>query len=416
MDWWTIFYWAWWITWAPFVGFFVAIISRGRTVRQVIFGGFVCPTIFAIFWFSVFGGLAIKMERVAEMALKVRPEADYASIQCAEHYSGIHPITPEAKMLAEAGYYLLSCMPYDEQIYYLMMPYTNIKGFLHVVLWLGLVIYFLTSSDSGSMTDDIISASGLSASKIPIWQKVFWCFTEGIVAIALVAASNGGALKTLQRVSIVIGLPFTFLLCFMVPSLYRALKKELGDKDIIESMRFNTQLLDIFEGFQPKGGSPCPPMTHIKCILTGLFVPAKGLNDALKACYPNSPKFAAVVATVGQILYICWFALHIVEVEKEGMHTIAWLCFTGFFLIVAFARGELRRKYNVWGFALEDLFCAIMLYPFVLAQMEMQVSTDGKGAPTYFASADELQVLMASLKEGDADALPTVKEIKTSSA
>jgi len=419
MDWWTIFYWAWWITWAPFVGFFVAIISRGRTVRQVIFGGFVCPTIFAIFWFSVFGGLAIKMERVAEMALKVRPEAEYASIQCAEHYSGIHPITPESKMLAESGYYLLSCMPYDDQIYYLMMPYTSIKGFLHIVLWCGLVVYFLTSSDSGSMTDDIISASGLSASKIPIWQKVFWCFTEGVVAIALVAASNGGALKTLQRVSIIIGLPFTFLLCLMVPSLYRALKKELGDKDIIESMRFNTQLLDIFEGFQPNGGSPCPPMTHIKCILTGLFVPAKGLADAFKACYPDSPKFAAVVATVGQILYICWFALHIVEVEKEGMHTIAWLCFTGFFLIVAFARGELRRKYNIWGFALEDLFCAIMVYPFVLAQMEMQAASDGSGAPTYFASADEIKAEMTSLKESDADALPTVtagKEIKSSAA
>ena len=155
----------------------------------------------------------------------------------------------------------------------------------------------------------------------------------------------------------------------MVPSLYRVLKKELGEKDILESMRFNTQLLDLFEGFQPKGGSPCPPLTHIKCILTGLFVPAKGLADAFKACYPDSKVFPPLVATVGQILYICWCALHIVEVEKEGMHTIAWLCFTGFFLLVAFARGELRRKYNIWGFALEDLFCAIAMYPFVLAQM-----------------------------------------------
>jgi len=419
MDWWTIFYWAWWITWAPFVGFFVAIISRGRTVRQVIFGGFVCPTIFAILWFSIFGGLAIKMERVAEMALKVRPEAEYASIQCAEHYSGATPITPEAKMLAEAGYYLLTCLPRDDQIYYLMSPYTNIKGFLHVVLWAGLVIYFLTSSDSGSMTDDIISASGLSASKIPIWQKVFWCFTEGIVAIALISVTKGGALKTLQNVSIIIGLPFTFLLCMMVPSLYRALKKELGDKDILASKRFNTQLLDIFEGFQPNGGSPCPPLTHIKSILTGLLVPGASLFQAFKGCYPESLKFNMVVATVGQILYICWFALHIVEVEKEGMHTIAWLCFTAFFLLVAFARGELRRKYNIWGNALEDLFCAIMLYPFVLAQMEMQATTDGSGAPTYFASADEVQAEMASLKESDADALPTVtaaKEIKTSAA
>jgi hypothetical protein len=367
MDWWTIFYWAWWITWAPFVGFFVAIISRGRTVKQVIFGGFVCPALFAILWFSVFGGLAIKMERVAEMALKVRPEAEYASIQvrlnptlilpltltltltltsfqCAEHYSGAMPITPESKALASTGHYMLSCMPRDDQIYYLMMPYTNIKGFLHVVLWAGLVIYFLTSSDSGSMTDDIISASGLSASLIPAWQKVFWCFTEGIVAIALVAASNGGALKTLQYVSIIIGLPFTFLLCLMVPSLYRALKKELGDKDILESMRFNTQLLDLFELFKPHGGSPCTPGTHLKSILAGIFLPANALYATFSVCYPKAKTWAATVAFLGQTLLICWVALLSVDVEKEGAHTIAWLCMTGLLLLVAFGRGELRRK------------------------------------------------------------------------
>jgi len=367
MDWWTIFYWAWWITWAPFVGFFVAIISRGRTVKQVIFGGFVCPALFAILWFSVFGGLAIKMERVAEMALKVRPEAEYASIQvrldptlilpltltltltltsfqCAEHYSGAMPITPESKALASTGHYMLSCMPRDDQIYYLMMPYTNIKGFLHVVLWAGLVLYFLTSSDSGSMTDDIISASGLSASLIPAWQKVFWCFTEGIVAIALVAASNGGALKTLQYVSIIIGLPFTFLLCLMVPSLYRALKKELGDKDILESMRFNTQLLDLFELFKPHGGSPCTPGTHLKSILAGIFLPANALYATFSACYPKAKTWAATVAFLGQTLLICWVALLSVDVEKEGAHTIAWLCMTGLLLLVAFGRGELRRK------------------------------------------------------------------------
>jgi hypothetical protein len=398
MDWWTIFYWAWWITWAPFVGFFVAIISRGRTVRQVIFGGFVCPTLFAIIWFSVFGGLAIKMERTAELALKVKPEATYASIQCAEHYSGASPITPEAKALAEQGYYLLTCMPRDDQIYYLMQPYVNIRGFLHVVLWLGLVIYFLTSSDSGSMTDDIISASGLTASQIPAWQKIFWCFTEGIVAIALVAASNGNALKSLQHVSIIIGLPFTLILCMFVPSLYRALKHELGEKDILQSMRFNTQLLDVFELFKPHGGSPCPPGTHATSIVMGLFVPAISLNATFAACYPKSPLQAMAVAFVGQSLLICWFALHVVETDKEGAHTIAWMCMSALLLLIAFGRGELRRKYNVWGSPVEDLFCAMCVYPIVLAQMQMQVNTDGAGAPTYFASADELSAQMQALK------------------
>lgn len=414
MDWWTIFYWAWWITWAPFVGFFVAIISRGRTVRQVIWGGFVCPTLFAILWFSVFGGLAIKMQRVAEVALKVAPEPEYASIECREHYSGATPITPEAKALAEQGYYMLTCMPRDDQIYYLMMPYVNIKGFLHVVLWTGLVIYFLTSSDSGSMTDDIISASGLTASAIPSWQKVFWCFTEGIVAISLVAASNGNALKSLQHVSIIIGLPFTIILCMFVPSLYRALKRELGEKDILESKRFNTQLLDVFELFKPYGGSPFPPMTHIVNIAIGLVVPAMPMHATFAACYPKSPMWATVAAFTSQTLLICWFALHIVETDKEGAHTIAWLCMTALLLLIAFGRGELRRKYDIWGSPLEDLFSAMMVYPIVLAQMQMQVSNDGDKAPTYFASADEVQAEMTALKPGSLPGARTgdAKEVK----
>jgi len=421
MDWWTIFYWAWWITWAPFVGFFVAIISRGRTVREVIVGGFFCPTLFAIIWFSVFGGLAIKMERMAEIALKVRPEVHYATVTCAEHYTTVSgggiPISPESKKLAAAGYYMLSCMPKDDQIYRLMEPYKNLTGFLHVFLWFGLVVYFLTSSDSGSMTDDIISASGLQTHKIPIWQKVFWCFTEGIVAISLVAASNGNTLKTLQHVSIIIGLPYTFLLCFMVPSLYRALKREMGDTDIIKSMRFNTQIFDIAEFFKPHGGSPCLPGTHIKSILLGLLVPGFGVHAALAKCYPESKTSAVMFGTVTQLLQACWVVLQIVETGREGAHTISWLCATGMLLSIAYSRGELRRKYNVWGSPLDDLFTTMCAYPFVLGQMLMQADTDGEGAPTYFACVDQMQAEMAALMD-DGPALPTVtgKDIQMADA
>jgi len=394
MDWWTLFYWAWWITWAPFVGFFVALISRGRTVREVILGGFVCPTLFAIVWFSIFGGLAFKMQRMAEMALGVSHDLDFAKVPCGEFYSGAAPITPESKTLAAAGYYMLSCMPGNDQIYYLMQPYGNLTGFLHVFLWLGLVIYFLTSSDSGSMTDDIISASGLSAGRIPLWQKVFWCFTEGIVAMALV--TTGGALGALQAVSIIIGLPFTILLCLMMTSLYRALKKEAGEEDILESHRFNTQLLDIFEGFKPHGGSPFPPSTHIKEIFLGLFVPAIAVNAAFVKSSPDSPKTAGAYGLVAQCLLICWFALQCAEPGVAGTHTISWLCFIGFALIVAFARGEMRRTFNVWDSPLSDLFSTLMMWPFVLAQIKMQADSDEAG-PLYFASADEVIADMAAI-------------------
>jgi choline-glycine betaine transporter len=393
MDWWTIFYWAWWITWAPFVGFFVAIISRGRTVREVIIGGFFCPTAFAILWFSVFGGLAVKMERVAEVALKVAPDWSNAAATCAEHYSGGVPITPDSKKLAELGYYMIHCFHKDDQIYLIMEQYKNIAPLLHIFLWFGLVVYFLTSSDSGSMTDDIISASGLSAGKIPYWQKVFWCFTEGIVAISLVVSGGGGSdtLKSLQAASIIIGLPFTFLLCLMVPSLYRAMKRELGDEDILTSKRFNTQLLDIFEFFKPNGGSPCSPMQHIKCIVVGLVVPFVGVHAAFAKVYPDQKLMAIAYGATTQLLFIAWFCLQISEVDKANMHVLGWLCMTGVLMLIALARGEVRRLYNIWGNPLEDFWAAMCMYPFVLAQIQMQCDTDGLGAPTYFKSLDDMQ-------------------------
>jgi len=405
MDWWTIFYWAWWITWAPFVGFFVALISRGRTVREVIVGGFVMPTLFAILWFSVFGGLAIKMQRVAELALKVQPDAGSQMVTCREHYGpgfsgGLNPKTPESKALAEAGYYMLSCVPKDDQIYALMEPYTHLSGFLHVVLWLGLVIYFLTSSDSGSMTDDVISASGMSADKVPAWQKVFWCWTEGLVAVALINTGAGDAyggssssgLKSLQRLSIIIGLPFTGLLCMAVPSLLRILKKEAGDKDIIESKKFNTQLLDIFEAFHvlSPGKSPCAPAKHAMSFGISLFAPVVPISAALKKVYPESPIFGLAIGIVAQCFWILWFILHIVETDRVNMHVLAWLFFIGMVSIISWTRVEMRYKYNVYGSFADDLTAALFMYPLALSQMYMMAETDGKDAPDYFADIDAM--------------------------
>jgi len=373
-------------------------------VREVIIGGFVCPTLFAILWFSVFGGLAIKMERTAELALQTRPDIQHGMVTCAEHYSGGVPITPQSKQLAQAGYYLLSCIPRDDQIYRVMEPYTNLTGFLHFFLWVGLVIYFLTSSDSGSMTDDIISASGLSASKIPGWQKIFWCWTEGLVAIALVTTmgqtvEGGGArnaLRSLQHVSIIIGLPYTFILCVMVPSLYRILKKEMGDEDIVSSKRFNTQLLDFFEAFSPKGGSPYTPMQHVINILVGLLVPFVGVKAAFAKTEPEAPTTGLLYAISAQALFLAFFILHICEIGTKNISVIAWLCYFGFTSIIGFARLSMRYKYNIWGSAFEDFIIAITFYPFALAQIVMQAENDGEGMPGYFDSADEMIKLMGS--------------------
>uniref|UniRef100_A0A7S3AL85 Uncharacterized protein n=1 Tax=Haptolina ericina TaxID=156174 RepID=A0A7S3AL85_9EUKA len=407
MDWWTIFYWAWWITWAPFVGFFVALISEGRTIRNVIIGGFIAPTLFAILWFSVFGGMAIKMQRTAELALSVKPDALHAAVQCGEHYGSSSdgfkvPITPEAKMLAEAGYYMLPCFPRDDQIYILFSPFKNLTAFAWVFLWLGLFIYFITSSDSGSMVDDIIGSSGLSPPYIPYWQKVFWCWTEGCVAIMLILGASEGnvsqASNSLRAASIILGLPYTVFLCMMCPSLYRALKKEVGDTDITTSYRFNTQLLDIFEMFKPRGGSPCSPMTYVTEIAVACFFPFIGVKAAYDRCFPTKPMESIMYAFLVQVGWITWFIMQFLEISTVNMSVLSWVAYIFFTCIVAFVRGELRGKENVWGSPADDFVVALTIWPFVLAQMKMHADTDGKDKPLYFASADEL---IAELAEAD---------------
>jgi len=402
MDWWTIFYWAWWITWAPFVGFFVALVSRGRTVRELIIGGFICPTLFAVFWFGCFGGLAIKMERTAELALQVKPDIAHAAVTCSEHYSGDSPITPEAKALKDAGYYLLSCIGKDRQIYRIMEPYKNLTGCLHFFLWIGLVIYFLTSSDSGSMTDDIISASGLSAKYVPAWQKVWWCWTEAIVAIALISAGSGGA-KAVQALSIIIGLPYTLLLCLMVPSCMRVLKKSAGDEDIQNSKRFNTQLLDVLVLFKPNQPSPCTPGVHMTSLLTAIVCPFLHIKAAFAAVYPDNNISGLMYGIIAQVLYIGWIIFHIIEETgpgAKGLHTVAWLLFTFFLAICIFARIEMRRKYNVWGSVFDDVFTGLFAWPLLLSQLKMAADTNNEGAPGYWDSADEMIAELAAVSGG----------------
>jgi choline-glycine betaine transporter len=419
MDWWTIFYWAWWITWAPFVGFFIAIISRGRTVREVILGAFFCPTLFAFFWFSIMGGLAIKMQRVAEVALQVRPDVGHATATCAEHYAyGGVPITPQSKMLFEQGYKMISCvLPMDKQIYELMYPYQGFLGFIWFFLWFGLVIYFLTSSDSGSLVDDIISASGLSPNRIPIWQKIYWCWTEGLVAISLLTGGGSSVLKAIRSVSIIFGLPYTFILCFMVPALYRALKHCLNEQDIMTSFKFNTQLLDFFELFAPPAGSPFTPSEHIKHWLIGLFCPGLGVYASLRYSSPTSPKFGIAAGLFVQIMFSLFFVFQIVEAGVKGFHTLGWVAFTFMAFIISVARTDARLKDKIWGNPLEDFFIALAAYPIAVAQVHMHAASEGKDKPLYFASTTEmLDQMKSAMSEAGATSSTGMKEVQTADA
>lgn len=180
---WTAFYWAWWISWSPFVGMFIARVSRGRTVREFIISVLLIPSIACVFWMTVFGGTAIK-QVVADGYQKVI-EADL-------------PL----------------------QLFNMLdaLPLSSITSFIAIVL---VIVFFVTSSDSGSLVIDVISAGGKVNSPTP--QRVFWCVFEGMVAVSLIL---GGGLVALQAMAVSTGLPFTLVLLVAAFSTIKGLMSE----------------------------------------------------------------------------------------------------------------------------------------------------------------------------------------------
>ncbi|MCD6252646.1 MAG: BCCT family transporter [Psychrobacter sp.] len=188
-DWignWTLFIFAWTIAWAPFVGLFIAKISRGRTIREFVLGVMLVPTFFTFFWFAVFGDTALNMIMV----------------------DGYNSLIGEVQNnQAIALFKLLE-----------NLPFTQIVSSLTVLL---IITFFVTSSDSGSLVIDALAAGGRSDT--PWWQRTFWVVTEGAVASALLLA---GGLEALQTAAIVSALPFAIIMLIAMFGMWRALRIE----------------------------------------------------------------------------------------------------------------------------------------------------------------------------------------------
>jgi choline/glycine/proline betaine transport protein len=184
---WTVFYWGWWVSWSPFVGIFIARISRGRTVREFILGVLLLPTALTFLWMSAFGGTALSME-LTEGATGIISAA-------------------VSENVATALFVMLQ-----------QLPLTGITSFVGIIL---VVVFFVTSSDSGSLVVDSLTSGGKLESPVP--QRVFWAVIEGVVAAALLL---GGGLSALQTAAISAGFPFAVILLVMCFSIYKGLSYE----------------------------------------------------------------------------------------------------------------------------------------------------------------------------------------------
>jgi BCCT family betaine/carnitine transporter len=180
---WTAFYWAWWISWSPFVGMFIARVSRGRSVREFIIAVLIVPSLACVLWMTVFGQTAISQ-------------------------------------VVNQGYLAVTEGELPLQIFLMLeaLPLHSITSFVAIIL---VVVFFVTSSDSGSLVIDVIASGGKVDAPTP--QRVFWCTFEGLVAIALIL---GGGLVALQAMAVSTGFPFTIVLLVATVSVVMGLMTE----------------------------------------------------------------------------------------------------------------------------------------------------------------------------------------------
>ncbi len=185
-DWlggWTLLYWGWWISWSPFVGMFIARVSRGRTLRQFITGILLVPTGFTFMWMTVFGNSAIYMimkEGMTSLADTVSADSSLALFAFLEHF-----------------------------------PFSTLLSMVAVCM---VILFFVTSADSGSLVIDMLASGGQT--ETPVWQRIFWASSTGFVAIALLMTGGLGALQTATIAS---ALPFSAILLVAIWGLFKAL-------------------------------------------------------------------------------------------------------------------------------------------------------------------------------------------------
>ncbi len=184
---WTSFYWAWWISWSPFVGMFIARVSRGRSVREFIVCVLLIPSLVSVLWMTAFGGTAISL------------------------------VESGAAAITDAG------LPLKLFVMLEQLPLAQITSFIGIVL---VIVFFVTSSDSGSLVIDTITAGGKT--NAPVSQRVFWACFEGLVAIALLL---GGGLAALQAMAVSTGFPFTIVLLLACYAIVKGLMSEPRSDD-----------------------------------------------------------------------------------------------------------------------------------------------------------------------------------------
>jgi hypothetical protein len=406
MDAWMVFYQAWWVSWSAFVGLFVARISKGRTIGEVILYSLLAPILYCIVWFSIWGGVGLRQARQADELIALGSTYFNNTNEYAVPGNDFCYDVPQGDVVVDGQTiftnYLLGVTPvckFDSSkadlsafnvLYSFSFPDELESGFGPVLTGLFLVslaIYFATSSDSGSLVVDHLSANGR---KKHHWiQRLFWAVTEGAVATALLSAGGSSALQGVQAASIISGLPFQFLLCYLLESIWVFVNQAAADPDCMEfklssqaefAMPVYGGIFNIFE-FAASGGDVNPKRiergmhlpTKFQAVefVKALFVPFFSLYQVLNAAYPKSKKMNFVTSAFYGLLFITWVALFISYGTYTAMLAWGWAIMFCAAVLLASIRNGFRERYNLRSNVLGDFIASCFLFPQVLTQMRI---------------------------------------------
>jgi choline/glycine/proline betaine transport protein len=196
---WTLFYWGWWVSWSPFVGMFIARISRGRTIREFISGVLLVPVLVSFLIFTVFGNTAMFFELTGRTGIVAATEETF------------------------------------EFAFFAMLEFLPLATVTSIVALVIIATFFITSSDSGSLVDDIHASGGsIRPHKV---TRIYWAVAEGVVAGVLLIAAGVAELTAFQLVAMATGLPLIILMLFMCYALWLALRKDCAIQEMVEHER-----------------------------------------------------------------------------------------------------------------------------------------------------------------------------------
>ena len=255
----------------------------------------------------------------------------------------------------------LSCRASTDMWFDVVEQYGDIGRFLSILSILGLVMYFITSSDSGSLVIDCLSANGNPDP--PVLQRIFWALTEGATATALLKAGGKNALYALQTASVAAGLPYTFILNFMCVALWRAVRVDAGEIHEDDGKWH----ISVFSG--------CGTRRRAMKFVISLVAPWYYLADVAsykKDCKRSAKSFVGNSVLLG-ILFYGWIFLMIAEVRVTSISYIGWALLIAFFAYASGIRGSIRETQKLQGNMIEDFFCLMLVYPLAIVQVHEQM-------------------------------------------